>query len=136
MNIKDKKILMITTACITAAIVLVLIVALSKIVGKRYRQRVPSETSPKMEYHNYFDKGTYDINDTLVSQEQRSSKSIVLQSIATLPDPIAIFNGREYAVGDQIGPYKIVDIREEEVILDNKSDIYYLKMGQSLDNRK
>lgn len=87
----------------------------------------------KIDY-NLADKNkSYDINDRSYKQQRLNGSSVVLEGITVSPEQTATFNGKIYRVSEIVHGCKIVDIREDQVLIDKEGEIKYIKMGETLD---
>jgi len=76
---------------------------------------------------------SYDIGDRSRKEQRLNASSVVLEGITMSPEQTATFSGKVYRAGDMIGNCKVLDIREEEVMIERNGEIKYIKMGETLD---
>jgi len=93
----------------------------------------PVGKSEKIKYSLADKKNNYDPNNRSYKQQRLNASSVVLEGIAMNPVQTAAFNDKDYHIGDIVYGYKILDIRENEVVIDKKGVTKYIKMGETLD---
>jgi len=124
--------------CIVFGIILGRKLTSSPVVSTQSVENMPDRSAQKVALAKkyLFDKKTrYDLDTAENSTVTLSKDAIVLEAITTSPEEAAFFNGKKYLSGSWVAGFKIMEIRESEVVLSDKYDkIYYLKAGRSLDS--
>jgi hypothetical protein len=106
------------------------------VVGKKSKlvTSADEEFTESLYYGNFFDRDNkgYDVSDEVVTSRRITDSSLYVEKIITEPVEAVVIGGSQYKIGDSVEGYKIIDIREEVVIVSDGKDVYELKLGQGL----
>lgn len=108
-----------------------------KTLTRRKNKQVSAANGEEVDQESYDDffagrNEGYDLDDQIVTSSSISRGGLYVESITTEPQEQVVIGGKTYVIGDKIGKYKIVVIREDVVIITDGKNTHELSLGQSL----